>query len=57
MGAYTIDQMADDVAGLMEALGVTQYALLGHSMGGYAALSLAQRYASRLNALGLIHST
>jgi 3-oxoadipate enol-lactonase len=57
MGAYTIDQMADDVAGLMEALGIAKYTLLGHSMGGYAALSLAQRYASRLNAFGLIHST
>lgn len=57
MGAYTIDQMADDVAGLMEALGVSKYTLLGHSMGGYVALSMAQRYAPRLNAFGLIHST
>ncbi len=57
VGAYTIDQMADDVAGLMEALGITKYTLLGHSMGGYTALSLAQRYADRLNAFGLIHST
>ncbi|MGG6313949.1 alpha/beta fold hydrolase [Paenibacillus macerans] len=57
LGAYSIEQMADDVAGLLEALGIAKYTLLGHSMGGYVALSLAQRYASRLNAYGLIHST
>lgn len=57
LGAYTIEQMADDVAALLESLGVGKYTLLGHSMGGYVALSLAQRYAERLNGFGLIHST
>ncbi|MEK4512728.1 alpha/beta hydrolase [Paenibacillus anaericanus] len=57
MGAYTIEQMADDIVGLMEELGIEKYTLLGHSMGGYVALSLAQRYAFRLNGFGLIHST
>lgn len=57
LGAYTIEQLADDVAALLEALGVDRYALLGHSMGGYVALSLAQRYSHRLSGFGLIHST
>lgn len=57
MGAYTIEQMADDVAELMEALNVKKYTVLGHSMGGYVTLSLAQRYSDRLNGFGLIHST
>ncbi|RCX13916.1 pimeloyl-ACP methyl ester carboxylesterase [Fontibacillus phaseoli] len=57
LGAYTIEQMADDVAGLLESLGIERYTLLGHSMGGYVALSLLQRYANRLNGVGLIHST
>lgn len=57
LGAYTIEQMADDVAGLLEQLSVERYTLLGHSMGGYVTLSLAQRYAGRLNGFGLIHST
>lgn len=56
-GAYTIEQMADDVVGLMEYLNVPQYTLLGHSMGGYIALSIAQRYSSRLKGYGLVHST
>lgn len=57
LGAYTIEQMADDVALLLEALGVEKYAVLGHSMGGYITLSLAQRYNSRLSGFGLVHST
>ncbi|GAA0137332.1 alpha/beta hydrolase [Paenibacillus sp. YSY-4.3] len=57
LGAYTIEQMADDVAGLLEELAVDRYTLLGHSLGGYVTLSLAQRYAGRLNGFGLVHST
>lgn len=57
LGSYTIEQMADDVAGLMETLGVESYTLLGHSMGGYIMLSLAECYPSKLNGYGLIHST
>lgn len=57
LGAYTIEQMADDVALLLEELGVEKYTLIGHSMGGYIALSLAQRYNSRLSGFGLVHST
>lgn len=56
-GAYTIEQMADDVAGLLEALKVEKYTLLGHSMGGYITLALAQQYSDRLHGFGLIHST
>jgi len=56
-GPYTIEQMADDIAALMEQKGVSKYTLLGHSLGGYIALSLAERYSSRLNGFGLIHST
>ena len=37
---YTFDQLADDAAGIVEALGLEQFHLLGHSMGGV----VAQRY-------------
>ncbi|MDO3412795.1 alpha/beta hydrolase [Saccharibacillus sp. CPCC 101409] len=56
-GPYTIERMADDVNGLLDELGVERAVLLGHSMGGYIALSFAERYADRLKAFGLIHST
>jgi pimeloyl-ACP methyl ester carboxylesterase len=37
---YTFDQLADDAAGVVAALGLEQFHLLGHSMGGV----VAQRY-------------
>jgi 3-oxoadipate enol-lactonase len=47
----SVDAMADDVAGLLEALGVRRATVGGLSMGGYVALALAVRHADRLEAL------
>ncbi|MED5017172.1 alpha/beta hydrolase [Paenibacillus chibensis] len=57
LGAYSIEQMADDVLKLLDELDLPKVTMLGHSMGGYVTLSFTQRYASRLNGFGLIHST
>ncbi|OKP86250.1 alpha/beta hydrolase [Paenibacillus helianthi] len=57
LGAYTVDQMADDVLSLLNALEIPECYLLGHSLGGYITLSFAQRHASRLKGFGLIHSS
>lgn len=57
LGPYSIEQMADDVLGLLDKLKIAECIMLGHSLGGYITLSFAQRYASRLKAFGLIHST
>ncbi|MET3292377.1 UNVERIFIED_CONTAM: pimeloyl-ACP methyl ester carboxylesterase [Brevibacillus sp. OAP136] len=56
-GAETIDAMADEVKLLLDQAGVDKVILLGHSLGGYLALSIAQRYEDRLLGFGLIHST
>ncbi len=48
----TMDMLADDVAGLMDALGIQQAVLCGLSLGGYAAFAFARAYPQRL--LGLI---
>ncbi|WP_019908402.1 alpha/beta fold hydrolase [Paenibacillus sp. HW567] len=57
LGAYSVDQMADDVLALLNVLEISECYLLGHSLGGYVTLSFAQRYASRLKGFGLVHST
>ena len=57
VGAYTIEQMADDILDLANTLELSKFVLLGHSLGGYITLSFAQRYADRLHGFGLIHST
>lgn len=48
---------ADDVEETLLHLGVNQHTLIGHSLGGYVALAYAKKYASKLQGLGLFHST
>jgi 3-oxoadipate enol-lactonase len=53
---YTISDMADDLAGLLDHLGIKEIALAGHSMGGYIALAFAKKYPRRVNGLSLVSS-
>jgi 3-oxoadipate enol-lactonase len=47
-GPYTTQQMADDLAGLVDALDLPRFHLLGVSMGGMIAQEYAMRHADRL---------
>jgi 3-oxoadipate enol-lactonase len=51
--AYSITDLADDLAALLDALDVPRAALVGMSMGGYTALAFAARHHGRLSALVL----
>jgi 3-oxoadipate enol-lactonase len=50
-GPVTMNQMAQDVAHLLDALGISQAVLGGLSMGGYVALAFYKQFASRVLAL------
>jgi pimeloyl-ACP methyl ester carboxylesterase len=49
----SIAEMADDAAGALEALGLPNAHVVGHSMGGYVALTLCQRHPERVRSLVL----
>jgi pimeloyl-ACP methyl ester carboxylesterase len=48
---YTIEQMALDIAALMEHLKISSAHFIGHSMGGRIALSLAQNFPAKVKSL------
>lgn len=51
---YTLDDLASDVAGLLDHLGIKNAAVAGHSMGGYVALAFLKNYPARVRGLGLV---
>ncbi len=53
----SIAAMAEWIAALLDAAGIAQAALIGHSMGSLVALETAHRFPSRVRALGLIGTT
>lgn len=53
---YTVSDMADDLAGLLDSLEIEKTVIAGHSMGGYVALAFAKKYPQRVSGLGLISS-
>jgi pimeloyl-ACP methyl ester carboxylesterase len=52
----SLDLMADDLARLLDQRKIVRAIVAGFSMGGYAALSFAERYPQTLAGLGLINS-
>lgn len=51
---YGMPSHADDVAAVMEHLGVGRAAVVGHSMGGFVSIVLADRHPERVSALVLV---
>ena len=54
---YSMEAAATYVHQVLKALDVKKCLLVGHSMGGYAALAFAEKYGSMLQGLCLFHSS
>lgn len=48
-GALTLAQMVEDVVALLDHLSIARLPVVGHSMGGYLALMLADRFPQRIS--------
>src|SRR3954464_10596106 len=55
--AYTLEDMADDTAGLLDVLGLDSAHMVGASMGGMVAQTVAIRHPQRVRSLTSIMST
>ncbi len=53
-GVYQMAEIAEDMVQFIDELGIEKVILVGHSMGGYAALAFAKNHPSRLAGLGLV---
>ncbi len=53
---YSMEQMADDIAGLLDYLRIKKALMIGHSLGGYVTLAFANKYEQKILGLGLIAS-
>ena len=54
---HTMDDMAGAIKAVLDHLMIGECVLIGHSMGGYAALAFARQHVGRVAGLGLFHST
>jgi pimeloyl-ACP methyl ester carboxylesterase len=54
---FGMEEIANQVNDVLDACGIQQCVMIGHSMGGYVTLAFAQKYAHRLKGYGLLHST
>jgi len=53
-GPYTMEELADDAASVLDARGLEQADVYGHSMGGFVALTLALRRPELVRSLVLV---
>ncbi len=54
---FTIDHVADRLAGWFSEMKLVKPVVIGHSLGGYVALALLERYPKMFSGMVLFHST
>ena len=54
--SHTMELMAESVNAVIDHLEIEKAVMIGHSMGGYVALTFAEKYMQKLSGLGVFHS-
>src|ERR1035437_7644456 len=54
---HSMELLAQSVKAVLDKIGVRRYLIVGHSMGGYAALAFAELYPENVSGLCMFHST
>ena len=54
---HTMEAMSEAVKTIIEKLKIESFTVIGHSMGGYVALALAEKFPTLINGLCLMNST
>jgi pimeloyl-ACP methyl ester carboxylesterase len=54
---HTMDLMAEAVKAVLDQAAVQKCVIIGHSMGGYVTLGIAEKYPELLDGFGLFHSS
>ena len=54
---HRMEELAEAVLAILDAEGIGQVFLAGHSMGGYVTMAFADLFPDRLSAYALVHST
>ena len=54
---HSMEEFAEAVKAVLDHLHLRKYTVIGHSMGGYVALALAEAFPDNIRALGLFYST
>ena len=54
---HSMELLAQSVKAVLDKVGVRRYVVVGHSMGGYAALAFAELYPATISGLCLLNST
>ena len=52
----SIESAADDLVEYLQSLDIQQFVVIGHSLGGYVALAMAEKYPEMVRGLGLLNS-
>lgn len=53
----SMDSMATSLKNILDAEGIKNATIIGHSMGGYITLAFAEKFSESLNGFGLFHSS